>query len=418
MLAIQIYFALLSLFVGEVPCRAFFSLEQQRLKNGAVIVDITADEKPGVELVSLFIKNGAALKFDRKTAFPAIAFRLLRYRLQRLAKAKGFLVTSEFNWDYSSFSFSLPKGSMDAYSFEIWAAIFDQNDVGPMELENIKREVLVSLREDLNRRSSKMSMMSLMSANNSVYSLGLYGNEDDLRSIDEKEFGDFLKSYLNPLGAVIVVSAVDKNVLKKISRELEKKRPVFKDDRSMHELAGRFDVPVRSISYVKANWKNVVLRMGFPSVKCSDKASFAYDLVQQLITDDKTFAGIGNSIYVSNNCYIGGGNIEIVISGLKDLDANDAVTLVLKRLAVLGKSLDDKGLKSTKENLIRDYSNALSRSNSLVFLTGKMGVLYSTPEMVLKYMDSIKAVKPSEVKQALSGLKENNSYVVIIRLEG
>jgi predicted Zn-dependent peptidase len=418
MLAIQICFVLLTLFIEQALCREYFDLDQLRLKNGAVIVNVDADWGSDVEIVSLFIKNGATLKFDRKTSFPALAFRMLKYRLQRLAKAKGFVLKSEFNWDYSSFTFYFPKGFLEASSPSLWGEVFGQNEVEPIELENLKRDVLVSLRNDLNRKSSKAPMISLMSSNNSIYSFGPYGNEDDLASINEQDFNGFLRCYLNPLGAAIVISSVNKGELQTITKELEKNKPCFRDDRYVNENTVSFNVPLRRINYIKANWENSVLRIGFPSVACSNKDSFTYDLVQQLINEDKGVVSIGKSIYVANNCYIGDGTLEIVIGGLKKADMNEAVDSVLKRLSMLGKSVDDNALSLAKKHLMKKYSNTLSRRDDLIPLIGKMELLYGSPDTILRYTDKIDAVKLYDIRRVLSGLTEKNSYCVLIRLEG
>ena len=418
MFVIQICSVLLSLFVGQASCREYFDLDQLRLKNGAVVVNIDADWGSDTEVATLFIKNGASLKFDRKTSFPSLAFRLLKYRFQRLAKAKGFVLKSEFNWDYSSFTFYLPKGFLEVSSSSIWNEVFGQNEVGSIELENLKRDVLVSLRNDLNRRSSRVPMISLMSSNNSIYSFGIYGNEDDLKSINEQEFNAFLRCYLNPLGAVLVVSSLDRGSLQTVTKELEKSKPCFRDDRYVNENAAVFDVPVRKINYVKANWDNSILRIGFPSVICSNKDSFAYDLVQQLLNEDKGISAIGKSVYVSNNCYVGGGTLEIVIGGLKKADMNEVVDSVLKRMSMLGKNMDDSTLALAKKHIVKKYSSTLSKREELIFLTGKTGLLYGSPDMILKYVEKIDAVKLYDIRRVLSGLTESNSYCVMIKLEG
>jgi len=413
---LKILIIFLTLLTGQVDCREHFDLDQIRLKNGASVVTLSADWGSKTEVASLLIKNGAALKFDRKTSFPALAFRLLNYRLQRLAKEYGFVVKSTFDWDYSCFVFYFPKGFLKHNSNVLWDTVFNHNDVDSIELENIKRDTLRALRRELNRKFSKMPMLSLMSPNSSIYSLGIYGNEEDLKSITEKEFSDFLKCYFNPLGAVFVVTGLDNSTVQVISKELEKEKPCFRDQRFYSETIGSLDVPVRKINYEKATGSNAVVRIGFPSANCATKDALVYDLVQQLINDDKGFSSIGRSLYVSNNCSAGGGVIEVIIGGLKKPDIEQVLDIVFKRLSVLSRNIDDNSISLSKQKLTRKYIDMLSKRDELAALTAKTSFLYSDPSFVFKYTDKINDIKLYEVRKVLSDLTERNSYTVLIRL--
>ena len=403
---------------GIVDAKEYFSLNEVRLKNGAVVINVDADWGKDTQVATLFIKNGAALKFDRKTSFPALAFRLLSYRLERLAKAEGFIVRSEFTWDYSAFILYLPKGYLEQNSSSLWTAVFGQNEVDSIELENLKRDVLKSLKKDLNRKYSKMPLVSLMSPNNSIYSLGLYGNEDDLSSINEKEFNEFLRCYLNPLGMVFVSSGLSKTALQYVSKELERNKPCFRDDRFFSEMLTTSGLAIKKVNYAKASGNNTVLRIGFPSASCSDKSTVVYDLLGRLISRDKQISSIGRTVYAYNNCYVGGGIFEIIIGGTKTTDVEDLLNLVLKRLSILGKNLDDTALVASKNDVKGSYRDILNKRDTLLFLIGQAKLFYGDPKAVLKYMDSIDGVKLYEARKVLTGLKENRSYCVMIKLEG
>lgn len=416
MIFLRIFIIFCSFLTGQVHCKEYFDLDQTRLKNGASVVSLSADWGSETEVASLLIKNGAALKFERKTSYPVIAFRLLNYRLQRLAKQYGFIAKGSFEWDYASFIFYFPKGFLKENSAVLWDAIFDGNDVDSIELENIKSDALRALKKGLNRKFSRMPMLSLMSPNNSLYSLGIYGNEEDLKSINEKEFSDFLKCYLNPLGAVLVVTGLDKRSVQTVSKELEKKKPCFRDQRTYSEAIGVLDVPVRKISYAKSTENNSVVRIGFPSVSCTTKNALVYDLVQQLINDDKGFASIGSSLYVSNNCYSSGGVIEIIIGGLKETDIEKVLGSIFKRLSILSKNIDDNSLSLSKQKLLTKYSSVINKRDELALLTARAGLLYGDPSFVFKYVDKINDIKLNEAKKVLSGFTEGNSYIVLIRL--
>jgi hypothetical protein len=412
MLVLQIFFITLSFLVGNVESKEYFSLDQLRLKNGAVIVNVNADWGSDTQVAALFIKNGASLKFDRKTSFSAVAFRLLNYRLQRLAKKHGFIVKSEFTWDYSGFTFYFPKGYLEKNSSSLWNEIFGQNEVGSIELENLKRDVLRSLVNDLNRKFSKMPIISLMAPNSNAYSLGMYGSEDDLKSITEKEFNEFLKCYLNPLGATFIVSGISRSSLQLVSKEMGKNKPCFRDERFFNESINTFNIPIRKMHYTKAGGDNTILRMGFPSVSCQNKDSFAYDIAQQIIADDF------NGAYVSHNCSVGGGTLEVIVGGLKKKDINETSDLVFGKLSLLGKNVDESKLLLAKQHIRKKYSNILSKRDELVFLIGKMNLLYGDPNSIINYVNKIDAVKLHEVRRVLSILTEQNSYCVLIRLEG
>jgi len=412
-LKIIIFFSLLT---GQIYCEDYFDIDQIRLKNGAAFINLSADWGSETEVASLLIKNGAALKFNRKTSFPVLAFKLLNNRLQRLAKEYGFVVKSSFDWDYSCFVFYFPKGFLKDNNTVLWDTIFSRNEVDSIELENIKMDVLRLLKKDLNRKFSRMSLLSLMSPNSSVYSLGVYGNEEDLKSITENEFAEFLKCYLNPLGAVFVVTGLDKSSIQVVSKELEKKKPCFRDQKSYVEALNSLNVPVRKINYTKASGSNSVVRIGFPSASCTAKESFTYDLVQQLINDDKGFSSLGWSIYVSNNCTVAGGVIEIVIGGLKKADIDQILKQVFKMFSALSKNIDDNSMSLSKERLATKYADRISKREELVLLTARTSFLYGDPDFVFKYIKKINDVKLYEVRKVLSELTERNSYIVLIRM--
>lgn len=416
MIVLKILIVLFSLLSGQAYCKEYFDIEQMRLKNGASVVNLSADWDSKTEVASLLIKNGAALKFDKKTSFPVLAFKLLTYRLQRLAKEYGFVVHSSFDWDYSSFVFYFPKGFLENNSTALWDTVFSGNDVDSIELENIKRETLRALKRGLNRRFSKTPMLSLMSPNSSLYSLGLYGNEDDLKSITEKEFNEFLKCYLNPLGAIFVVTGLDKGSVQVLSKEFEKKKPCFRDQRFYNEVVGLLDVPVRKINYVKATGNNSIARIGFPSASCNTEEALVYDLVQQLVSNDKGFSSIGRSLYISNNCSAGGGVIEIIIGGLKNTDMDQVLALVFKKLSIINKNVDENSVSLSKNKLTEKYLNMLSKRDELVVSVAKATFLYGDPNFVLKYADKIQKIKLQEIRKVLSELTERNSYIVLIRL--
>jgi len=417
MITLKIFAILLNLLTTQVCCKEYFNIDQTRLKNGASIVALSADWGSKTEVASLLIKNGAALKFDRKTSFSVLAFKLLNYRLQRLAKEYGFIVRGTFDWDYSCFTFYFPKDFLKNSSAALWEAVFSHNDVDSIELENLKRDTLRALKKQLNRKFSKMPMLSLMSPNSSIYSLGLYGNEEDLKSITEKEFSDFLTCYLNPLGAIFVVSGLEAAYVQTLSKELEKEKPCFRDQRFFSEAVGVLDVPVRKINYAKANGSNALVRIGFPSVSCNAKESHVYDLIQQIITEDEGLLSIGQSLYVSNNCTSAGGVMELLIGGLKKTDIDQVLELVFNRLSMLSKNIDDNLISTSKQKLVSKYFNLLSKRDELVALTARMSLLYGDPNSVSKDVDKINDVKLYEVRKTLSELTEQNSYTVLIRLE-
>jgi len=416
MIFLKILIILVNFLTAQVACREYFDLDQTRLKNGAFVVALTADWGSGTEVGSLLIKNGASLKFDRKTSFPALAFKFLDSRLQHLAKEYGFIVKGAYYWDYSNFIFYFPKGFLEKNSKTLWSTIFDHNEVDSIELENIKREILRALKKDLNRKFSRMSVLSLMSPNSSIYSLGMYGSEEDIKSITEKEFNDFLKSYVNPLGAIFVVTGLDNGPLDLVSKELEKKHPFFRDQRFNNEVVTTFNVPVRKINYARSGGNNSIVRLGFPAVSCTAKDSFVYDVLQQLLSDDHGFFALGRSLYVSNNCSLGGGTMEIIIGGLKQTDTGKILDFVFKRLLLLSKNIDEDSITLSKQKLIEKYNAVLSKRDDLVTFVSRASLLYGDPTFVFKYRERVNDVKISEVKKILSKLSEQNSYTVLIKL--
>jgi predicted Zn-dependent peptidase len=416
MIVLRIFIVFCGFLTGQVYCKEYFDLEQTRLKNGASVISLSADWGSETEVASLLIKNGAALKFERKTSYPIVVFRLLNYRLQRLAKQYGFVVKGTFDWDYSNFLFYFPKGFLKNNASVLWDTVFDGNDVDSIELENIKSEALRVLKNGLNRKFSRMPMLSLMSHNSSLYSLGVYGNEEDLKSINEKEFSDFLKCYLNPLGTVFVITGSDKKTVQTVSKELEKKKPCFRDQRTYNEAIGSLDISVRKTSYAKAAENNSVVRIGFPAVSCTTKNSLVYDLVQQLISDDKNLSSIGSSLYVSNNCYSSGGVIEVVIGGLKEVDIDKVLEGVFKNFSILSKNLNEGSLSLSKQNFLTKYSSVINKRDELALLTARASFLYGDLSFVLKYVDKVNDINLKEVRTVLASFTEENSYIVFIRL--
>jgi len=391
-----------------------FDVEKIRLKNGATIIYSATDWGQSSRVISVFFKNGSTLKFEKKTGLPALTQQILSARMKKLARELGFRYSSYLTWDYLAYVLYLPPDMKNEKVLKIWAALYDDSEIESSDLIAAKRNIISSMKYDFEHKTNVFSLISFMTRHNTAYSIGKYGNQEDVESITSSEFSDFKHCYVNPSNSVIV-SAPEVNV-DKLTKATESFKPCFRDDRFENEEAPSLTVPGRTVTYVKTEKKNLVVRLGFPSVSCQKKENVIYDIIAELLEQDEVISSMSSRVKVENQCYLNNGVFEISLTDVKK-DADEVTTKLIQRIAFLSSDLEAASLSLAKTELDKKFWDSINNKDSFVYLVAKAQVLSGNYENFINYTKIIEAIKQQEVKVMLKNMSEKNIYKMYIKQE-
>lgn len=408
------------LLICVIVCSVFssstseLSLKRSRLKNGSVLISSSFDDSDNLNVIGLFFKNGSTLKFNKKTGFSALAQEVFSSRLKKLAKDIGFRYSSRLDWDYLYYTLYLPANISDNDVSRIWSAVYSDVTISDVDFDTYKDELVSLIKHEFERKAINSSMIGFLSHHKSIYSIGKYGSEEDVNSINKDEFNSFLRCYANPNNSIVILNSKKRESMFK--NRVASFKPCFMDERFSNESIVNFIVPGRSVVYLKSPKKNFTIRLGFPSVSCSRKENLVYDLASQLLIEDEVISSLSGQVYIENNCYLDKGVLEIVLANVKK-DPNEIVTKLVQRVSFLASSLEQTELINAKNSLDKKYLSILNDKESFIYLIGKSYFYSGAYSDFINYREKLDALDTTEVRDALKTLKYENMFNLYLKQE-
>ncbi|MEI6092483.1 MAG: hypothetical protein WCQ47_02225 [bacterium] len=393
---------------------AGLNLKRSRLKNGAVLISSSINSDNDSNMIDLFFKNGSTLKFNKKTGLSALAQDVISYRLKKLSKEIGFRYKSYLEWDYLHYALFFSQDITESDLLKVWSAFYGSTTIDPSDFVFYKNNVSTLIKYDFDHKAINSSMLGLMSHHKSVYNIGKYGSKEDVDSVQLDEFNNFLHCYINPNNSIIVLNS--KRTESKTKNSLFSVKPCFMDERFSNEEIIKLIVPGRSVVYLSSPKKNFTIRLGFPSVSCSKKDSLAYDLVSQVLTEDEIISSLSGQIYISNDCYLNNGTLEIALANVKK-DPDEIVAKIIQRISFLASNLEQSALLSAKNSLNKKFFGLLNDTESALFLIGKSSVCSGDYDSIINYSKKLETLDSAEVKAVLKNLNYENIFKMYLKQE-
>ena len=390
-------------------------VKRLRLKNGATVVYSSSDWGEPSKIVGVFFKNGGTLKFNKKTGFPALAQQIISSRMKVLSRDIGFRFKSYLAWDYLAYVLYLPPNINSEQLSKIWKVLYGNEAIDLHELELARNAVTSSIRYSLGQKVLTSPMIGFMSHHSSVYSVGKYGSQEDVESVDPKELSEFIGCYINPNNSFISSSA-EKDV-RVLTSGINPVKPCFRDERFEDEGMVTLNVPNRSVNYIRSEKKNFMIRFAFPSTSCERKENVIYDLIAEIFRQDEVISSLSGQVKINNQCYLNKGVLEIVLADVKK-DADETSNRLLQRVKFLATDLDASVLSSAKGELEKKFWDDLGDKATFVYVLGKAQCSSKDYENIFKYRDLNETIGVPEVKELLKNISEDNMYKMYIKQEG
>ena len=412
MIIILFVSAILSTILPSV--KSDFDINKVKLKNGATVIYSPADWGQSSRVIGIFFKNGATLKFEKKTGLPALTQQILSLKMKQLSRELGFRYRSYLTWDYLAYVLYLPPEMKNDKILKIWTALYDDTEVTPSEIISAKKNVISSMKYDFEHNTNVLSLISFMSRHNTIYSIGKYGNQEDVDSITSSEFAEFKRCYINPNNSVIV--SVSEINIDKLTKQIDTFKPCFRDNKFENEGGTALTVPGRVVTYVKAEKKNLVIRLGFPSASCEKKENTIYDIIAEVLEQDEVISAMSSRVRVENQCYLSNGVFEVSLTDVKK-DADEITTKLIQRITFLSSDLDAAALSLAKTELDRKFWDSLNSKDSFVYLIAKAQVLSGNFENFIDYIKMVDEIKQQQVEEMLKNMSDGKMYKMYIKQE-
>jgi len=382
--------------------------EEIHLKSGATLIYSQDQWNSPTSIVAVFLRGGSTLRYERRSGFPALAQEFLTSRINNVAKKNGFRYKTFLSWDYLAYVFYLTPELLEKDPKKLWSVVFSEHENNGIDLQNLKNKLSYSINKESKQKFIRYPIISLMVPYRNIYSLGLYGSEEDVSSITMSDLNAFLSCYSNPSNAVIVISGVKD--INSVVRALEGYKPCSMSGKFIDDNKATFELPQKELHFVKSWKKSTVVRLGFKSSKCNSRLSVVYDIVADLIKRAP------KGINVFNDCYATNGVMEMVLN-VEPGNEDDAVADVLKRISALSVSIDEKDLNKARQDLQNDYWQAVNNRENFVYLSGKAAIYAKGQSALFEYLEELGKVDLLEVKDAMKVFDQGNMCRITIKME-
>ena len=412
MIIILLVSALLSTILPSI--NSDLDIKKVRLKNGATVIYSPVDWGQSSMVIGVFFKNGATLKFEKKTGLPALTQQILSIKMKRLARELGFRYRSYLTWDYLAYILYLPSDMKNEKILKIWSTLYDDSEIEPLDIATAKKNIISSIKYDSEHKTNVFQLISFMTRHNTIYNIGKYGNQEDVESITLNEFSEFKHCYINPNNSVIVT--VPEINISRFTKNIDSFKPCFRDNKFENEAGATFTVPGRVITYIKTEKKNLVIRLGFPSASCEKKENTIYDIIAEVLEQDEVISAMSSHVKADNQCYLNNGVFEISLTDVKK-DADEITTKLIQRIKFLSSDLDASALSLAKTELDRKFWDSLNSKDSFVYLLAKAQVLSGNYEKFVDYIKMVDGIKQPEVKEMFKNMSDGNMYKMYIKQE-
>ncbi len=398
-------------FVSLIICQsAFCGINSKILENGLRIIYSEEDSNyPGI-VMSVFVRGGASLSFNKKTAFVNMAQDYLTVRIKRLSRIYGFRYKTNISWDYTSYVFYLAPSSIKYCTPKIMSLFFYPDTLSIEELGYLKNGAEQKNLWTMNRKALLYPMLSFFAPRQSVYSTGFNGFTEDVMSISDSEFNDFAHCYFSVNNVIVSFAGLKEKDVPFEDAKIYK--PCFKDERFDKQVFTPSQTTVTDFSYYKTAEAGFVARLGFLSSSCKTK-SILYDVVAELTERDDKINSLADSFYAQNNCYAQTGTIDFIFYGSND----DFYTgPFIKELLALSDKIDQNSLKAAKQALLNNYYSKTASKENLSYLLAKSELTCGDYKYLLDYPSVVKNTELNDVKKALKTLAESKYAYVFMKM--
>ncbi|MBN1114302.1 MAG: insulinase family protein, partial [Oligoflexia bacterium] len=252
----------------------------------------------------------------------------------------------------------------------------------------------------------EMPMIGFMAGLRSIYKNGIMGQKSEIENISLQEFADFMKCYTAPNNLVLSLSNTRKTDT--VYGAISDARSCFRDESFYEEKNVEFIPPDKEVRYVFSRNNSYLMRYGFPAYSCSDNDVYVYDLIAAVLRN--------NGIDAENFCFKDTGYFEIAKGreGLYSIEESDAFE---RKIEEVLSGMDEATLNDARRVTEREYWRRMSEKESFVFLAGKASAVSGGHGHFFDYLDNIKKVQLSGVREPSGKLSINNAHKIILRME-
>ena len=398
------------LVLSIISQSAFCNIKSKILENGLrIIYSEEGSNYPGV-VMNVFVRGGASLSFNKKTAFVSMAQDYLTVRIKRLSRIYGFRYKTNISWDYTSYVFYLAPSSMKYSVPKIMSLFFYPDTLSVEELDYLKNGAEQKTLWTMNRKAMLYPLLSFFASRQSVYSAGFNGFVEDSMSISNSEFNEFAGCYFSTNNVVVSFAGLKEKDVPFEDAKIYK--PCFKDERFDKQVFTPSQTPVSEFSYYKTAEAGFVARLGFLSSPCKTK-SVMYDIVAELAEGDDKINLLADSFYAQNNCYAQTGTIDFVFYGSSDYFYASSF---IKEFLVLSDSVDKNSLNVAKQALINNYYSKIANKDDFSYLLAKAELTCGDYKYLLDYPTIIEGASLSDVKKVIKDLVGSKYAYVFMKM--
>ncbi len=361
--------------------------------------------------MSIFVKGGFSLSYDKKSSFANIATDYTSSRIKRLSRSYGFRYRTSISVDYTSYQLYLSRASLDQVLPRVFAIFMDPEPIKDQELNYLKQGSTQRALSNINRRSIKYPLISYFASRYSIYNAGRDGFIEDISSISEREFNDFIKCYFSANNIIISFTGVKEKDLP--IEDATSYRPCFKNEHFHVSTIDKIgDNSVTDFSYYPSKKYGFIARMGFLSSSCKDN-SILYDVVAEIISRDDRIRSITESLDVQNNCYDKTGTLDLVFSGDK---TNISSGYLIQEIFGLSKRLEEQEFDLAKKQILEDYYRKINEKDSFSYLLAKTQLLCGDHKKLIDYPKELEKIKLKDIKRVLAKLSSSQYVYLFMKM--
>lgn len=361
--------------------------------------------------MSVFVKGGFSLSYDKKSSFTNIATDYISSRIKRLSRSYGFRYRTFISVDYTSYQFYLSRESLDQVLPRVFAIFMDPEAIKDQELDYLKEGSTQRVLLNINRRSIKYPLISYFASRYSIYNAGRDGFIEDISSISEREFNDFIKCYFSANNIIVSFTGVKEKELP--IQDARSYRPCFKNEHFYVNAIDKIgDNSVTDFSYYPSTRSGYIARMGFLSSACKGN-SILYDVIAEIISRDDRIRSITESLDVQSNCYNRVGTLDLVFSGD---NTNFSAGYFIQEISSLSKRLEEQDLKLAKEQILEDYYKKINDKASFSYLLARTQLLYGDHEKLMDYPKELEKIELKDIKRVLTNLSSSKYVYLFMKM--
>ena len=401
----------------------------QKLPNGQTVVVYEIKNNPLVT-IDTWIKTGSINETDKNNGVAHFLEHLFfkgtkahpTGDFDRILESKGAVVNAATSKDFTHYYITIPSEYFDT-AMELHSDMLLNPQIPRKELEKERKVVLEEIAKDGNTPSKKVyDNLNDMMYTTHPYKRKVIGSADIIGTIRREEILEYFNQYYAPSNMItLIVGDVDaQKAIAKIQQcfNQEYRKPVKKNFRKEGQLQSQ----KRKVEYTDT--ESGYLMMGFRGADISDNATFALDVLSEVLGGGKSSKlyrnikeqkGLAYSISASNGSYRDDGIFYITAnftpSSLEKLEKS-----IFEEIAYIQKyGITDEELQRAKNMIIQDTYYSRESTSNISSELGYIMALTNSSELYDNYVENIKKVTADQVKSAAQKyLGVNKSAVSII----